>query len=137
MKETLKETANVKDAATKEVTPGVQVSNVHGSGAEEQGSDHVQNEIDATNNRRKESERLRKDKELSDTDKKLKDPTAKTEIKDTAILKAITEDSESVKALLAVPNDFRSAEYSTVVAFYYKRINANVVKLHDLLVKEL
>lgn len=103
------------------------------AGQEQVGADHVAIAQQAHDDiKQKEQERI-DDKRLDELDKKIKDPTEKTKINDSAEIKQLSEDGETVRAMLALPADERTPEFGTVIGFYYKRMNETVKKIHDKL----
>lgn len=105
---------------------------VKGSGVEEVGADHIQIMNDAANLKNEKAKEVAHDKHLNEVDKKVRDLDVK-KIADTSELKQLKEDSEVVKAMTSLPADARTAEFSTVIGFYYKRMNENIKTLHEKL----
>src|SRR5205814_5366065 len=113
----------------RDVADKSEISNVYGKGTEQQGIDHnavINRAADNENNRQKE---VHRDKKMNAIDNKLRDQEHGIKISDSSELKQLKDDAEIVKAMIALPSDERTGEFSTVIGFYYKRMNENIKKL--------
>ncbi len=101
------------------------------------GNNPVQIMNNAGDNEQQRQKELAHDRHLNETGEKIKRLDHKTKISDTAEIKQLKDDYETVNVMNLLPAEQRTAEFTPVVEFYYKRMNENIKRLYAKLVDKV